>query len=321
MKHKEIIVGIFAAAALALLYFGFNYLKGTDFFADNANYFVKYDNVSELAVSNPVLVNGYAVGRVSRISLMPKQKNKVLVELEIEGDVRVGKNAKATLSSALLGSKSILLDLGDISSPVKRGDTITGELAKGMLDLISETASPVAYDMQSTLKKFNGIIDDLTVTLNEINPVIHRFRETPGKLNTMLDQGNQSMVELTSTIRDASEKLKGTMSELDPTLKNLKVISDSLRQIEINRTLVKTQKTLEELSDLMARLKKGDNTASKLLTDDELYNNLNSVLTSIDSLTTHMNNNPDHFFAPLGKSSKKIKKELRKEEERSRKSQ
>ena len=321
MKNKEVIVGIFTAVALVLLYLGFNYLKGQDFFADHANYYVKYDNVSELAVSNPVLVNGYAVGRVSRISLMSSQKNKVLVELEIEGAVKVGKGAKATLSSALLGSKSILLDLGDLSVPVKRGDTISGELAKGMQDMILETASPVAYDMQSTLRKFNGIIDNLTVTLNEINPVVHRFRETPGKLNLMLDQGSQSMVELTTTIKDASVKLRGTMSELDPTLKNLRVISDSLKRLELNTTLVKTQKTLEELTDLMGRLRKGDNTASKLLTEDSLYNNLNKVLVSIDSLTSHMNNNPDHFFAPLGKSAKKIKKELRKEEERNRKSQ
>lgn len=321
MKNKEIIVGIFAAAAMVLLYFGFNFLKGEDLFVDHSNYYVKYDNVSELAVSNPVLVNGYAVGRVSRISLMPRQQNKILVELEIEGAVKVGKGAKATLSSALLGSKSILLDLGNISEPISRGDTITGELAKGMLDMISETASPVAYDMQSTLRKFNGIIDDLTITLKEINPVVHRFRETPGKLNLMLDQGSQSMVELTTTIKDASTKLRGSMNELDPTLKNLRVISDSLKRLEINATLTKTQKTLEELTEIMGRLRKGDNTASKLLTEDSLYNNLNKVLISIDSLTTHMNQNPDHFFAPLGKSAKKIKKELRKEEERNRKSQ
>ncbi|MFZ9505015.1 MAG: hypothetical protein ACO263_10630 [Cyclobacteriaceae bacterium] len=140
-------------------------------------------------------------------------------------------------------------------------------------------------------------------------------------MNSLLDTTNLSMVELKSTIKDASVKLKGTMAELDPTLKNLKVISDSLKQLQINQTLRKTQRTLEELTDIMSRLKKGDNTASKLLTDDELYNNLNGVLRSIDSLTTHMNTNPDHFFAPLGKSAKKIKKELRKEEERLKKSQ
>lgn len=320
MKNKEIIVGLFAAGIIALLYFGFNFLKGSDFLSDHHNYFVKYDNVSELAVSNPVLVSGYAVGRVSRISLMQNGENKVLVELELDGKVKVGKDSKATLSSALLGSKSILLDLGDLSNPLKDGDTIKGELAKGMLDVISETASPVAYDMQSTLKKFNKVIDELTITLNEINPVVHRFRETPGKLNTMLDQGNLSMIEMTSTIRETSEKLRGSMNELNPSLKNLRIISDSLKNLEINRTLVKTQKTLQDLTDLMANLKSGDNTASKLLTEDSLYNNLNKLIFSIDSLTNHINSNPDHFFAPLGKSAKKIKKELRKEEERTRKS-
>ena len=138
MKNRELIVGIFAAAILTLLYFGFSYLKGTDFFSTSNVFYIKYKNVSELAVSNPVLVNGYAIGRVSKISLLHHEGNKVLVEIEIQGDVPVGKGAKGTLSSALLGSKSILLELGDISKPLSPGDTLAGDLAKGMMDLISE---------------------------------------------------------------------------------------------------------------------------------------------------------------------------------------
>ncbi len=316
MKYKELIVGVFAAAALVLLYFGFNFLKGTDFFKSTATYYVKYDNVSELAVSNPVLVNGYAVGRVSKIGLLPYQGNRVLVELEIEGHVPVGAGAKATLNSGILGQKSILLDLGDVRSPVAKGDTINGELAKGMLDLLSETASPVAYDARTTLKKFNDIIDDLTITLNEINPVIHRFRDTPGKLNSLLDRSGERIDELSVTLKDVSAKLNGSIDQLDPTLKNLRIMTDSLRQLQLNKTLEKTRTTLESVSEVMAKLKRGDNTASRLLTEDSLYNNVNRLLKDIDSLTIHFNRHPRHFLAPLGKSSRKIDKEHRKDQDR-----
>lgn len=320
MKYKELIVGGFAAAAIVLLYFGFNFLKGTDFFKSTATYFVKYDNVSELAVSNPVLVNGYTVGRVSKIGLLPYQGNRVLVELEIEGHVPVGAGAKATLNSGILGQKSILLDLGDVRAPLASGDTISGQLAKGMLDLLSETASPVAYDARTTLKKFNEIIDDLTITLNEINPVVHQFRDTPAKLNAVLDRSGQRIDEVSGSLREVTDRLKMSMDLLDPTLKNLRILTDSLRQLELNKTLNQARSTLEAVSGVMEKLKRGDNTAGRLLTEDSLYNNVNRLLKDLDSLTTHFDRHPKHFLGPLGKSSKKIERDHRKELEQMKKS-
>jgi len=70
MKNKELKVGLFSAITLVMLYFGFNYLKGIDFFVSKKIYYAIYDNIDQLAVSNPVLVNGYAVGRVSRIKIL-----------------------------------------------------------------------------------------------------------------------------------------------------------------------------------------------------------------------------------------------------------
>jgi phospholipid/cholesterol/gamma-HCH transport system substrate-binding protein len=52
---------------------------------------------------------------------------------------------------------------------------------------------------------------------------------------------------------------------------------------------------------------------SKLMTEDSLYVNLNSLLISIDSLASHFNQNPKHFLGPLGKSRKKIERDLRKQ--------
>ena len=56
----------------------------------------------------------------------------------------------------------------------------------------------------------------------------------------------------------------------------------------------------------------GEGTLSKLLKEDSLYNNLNKTAYDLDKLLNHINENPKHFFAPFGKSSKKIKKDLQK---------
>jgi phospholipid/cholesterol/gamma-HCH transport system substrate-binding protein len=43
-------------------------------------------------------------------------------------------------------------------------------------------------------------------------------------------------------------------------------------------------------------------------------------LYSVDSLAQHFNNNPKHFLAPLGKSKKKIDRDLKKEADEKKKS-
>ncbi len=320
MKNKEIIVGLFAVAALTLLYFGFYYLKGVDFFSTTKYYYAKYDNISQLAVSNPVLVNGFAVGRVSDINLIGEGKGKVLVELEIDSKVMLGKGAKATLNSDFLGSKSILLDLGDFKQPLRGKDTIEAAVAKGMFDMLSETATPVADNMQTTLRKLNTLMDNLTGNLDELNLIFKKLQKTPDKINSTLDKAGAKMEEMSGSIKAVSEKLTATMAELDPTLKNFKTLSDSLAKIKLNQTLVKANQTLSSMNETLAKLKKGDNTASKLLTEDSLYVNLNQLLHSLDTLSKHFNKYPSHFLSPLGKSSKKIERELRKEEEEKKKS-
>ena len=83
--------------------------------------------------------------------------------------------------------------------------------------------------------------------------------------------------------------------------------------IQLNGTLNKAQESLTKLNQTLARLNSGDNTVSKLMTEDSLYVNLNKLLLSVDSLAKHFNQNPKHFMSPLGKSQKKIERDLKKQ--------
>ena len=78
---KEFKVGLLTIISGTILYLGFNFLKGKDFFSKTNKYYTIYANIDGLNVSNPVIVNGFSVGRVSAIRIMQELDNKVLVEL------------------------------------------------------------------------------------------------------------------------------------------------------------------------------------------------------------------------------------------------
>jgi len=300
---------------LGLLYLGFNYLKGVDFFSPTNKYYAIYDNIDQLAVSNPILINGFAVGRVSKIKILQDRQNKILVELDIDQDVLLGDSTKAILNSDFLGGKSILLSIGKITTPLQPNDTLLTEVAKGMFDVISETATPVADNVQTTLRKFNLIIDNLTKNSQQLEMIFQKLLVTPDLLNQTLRTANGKVEDLSGSIKEVTANLNGTLNELKPTLANFKVVSDSLKQLELNETIAKVQVTLSTLNETLGKLNTGDNTLSKLMTEDSVYNNLNRLLLDLDSLATHFNNNPRHFLAPLGKKSKKIERDRRREEE------
>ena len=311
---KEIIVGLFTTIGLVLLYLGFNYLKGIDFFSTTNKYYAVYDNVDQLAVSNPVLVNGFAVGRVSYIKILRNKQNKVLVELDIDSDVKLGDSTKAILTSEILAGKYIILSIGVVRQPIKSGDTIRAEVAKGLMDVFTESSKPVADNLQTTLRNFNAVIDNLVRNTKQLDTIFMRLQSTPGYLNRTLINANGRVDELAVSFKAVSENLNGTLDELKPTLANFKVLSDSMKQLRLNQTLHKVQETMVSLNETLGKLKKGDNTASKLLTEDSLYVNLNKLLTSIDSMVKHFDNNPKQFLGPLGQSQKKIERERRKDE-------
>ncbi len=309
-------VGVFAAVAIVMLYFGFNFLKGIDFFATTAKYYAVYENVDNLQVSNPVRVSGFAAGRVSNITIIDNDKHSVLVEIDIDSKLKLGDSTKAILDGELLGGKYILLAIGKVTTPLKPGDTIRSEAAKGMFDVLTETAQPVAGNLQSTLRKFDVALEGLTKNSQRLDSIFSKLQKTPDILNMTLRNANGKIDVLSASFTDVSANLNNTLTELRPVIKNFGTLSDSLKRMQLNKTIAKTQQTLTSLNATLTRMQKGDNTVSKLMTEDTLYVNLNRLILRLDTLAKNFNNNPKHFLGPLGKSSSKIQRDRKKEAEK-----
>ncbi|HTF20374.1 MAG TPA: MlaD family protein [Chryseolinea sp.] len=304
---KEFKVGLFMVVTITLLYFGFNFLKGIDFLSTSNKYYAVYENINKLTESNQVFLNGLAVGRVSDI-VIQQSRNRVIVELDIDSNIKITDSTVAVLDGELLGGRFITLTVHP-GRQLEAKDTILTNTAKGMLDF----AEPVAANMQTTLKNLNTILESLAKNTTRMDTIFLRLMATPALLNRTLTTANSNIDDLGITFKTVAGNLNGTLDELKPTLANFKSLSDSLKLIQLNGTLVKAQQSLTRINQTLSQLSSGDNTASKLLTEDSLYVNLNKLLYSVDSLAQHFNKNPKHFLAPLGKSKKKIDRELKKE--------
>lgn len=313
--NKEIKVGLIGIIGLVLFYLGSNFLKGIDFFSPINRYYALYENVDGLIVANPVIVNGYSVGRVSEIRILQERENKILVSMDIDKDLIIGRSSKATLSSNdFLGSKAIVLSIGDINSPISEGDTIMSEIAGGLSELL-EKATPITDNLGVTISRLNDILaslrgsgDMITTTLDNLNNVLTNT-------NNLIDSNEETISSTLENLNNLTDDLSDKLNDIDPIIKGANDMISNLSSVDFENTFNQIDILLSSANGIFDDIESGGGgTLSLLLSDDSLYNNLNKTAFDLDKLLQHINENPKHFFAPLGKSRKKIERDLRKQE-------
>lgn len=309
---KEIKVGLIAIVSGALLYYGFNYLKGVDFFSSTNKYYAVYENVDGLVKSNPVIVNGLAVGRVNKIRLLQEQDNLILVEMDIDESITLGDSTVASLTNTdLLGSKGIVLKIGPLTSELEPGDTVKSYLDPGLSKLF-ETVDPVANNLNTTITRVNEILLGMKGSGEIIAETLAEVKKTTLGINEMIAQNKYEVAKITARTASMIEKLNRKLDNIDPILAKTEGVLDSLNGLKINETLMSIKATVDNLNETVTAFKNPDGSLGKLINNDSLYNNLNQTVMDLDKLIIHMDQYPKHFFSPLGKKHEKVMKDLEK---------
>ncbi|MFT6868097.1 MAG: phospholipid/cholesterol/gamma-HCH transport system substrate-binding protein [Cyclobacteriaceae bacterium] len=303
---KQFKVGLIALLSGAILYWGFNFLKGNDFFSPTNKYYVIYDNVDGLNKSNPVIINGLAVGRVSAIRLLQDQANNVLVEIDIDETVVLGKTAQAALSNTdFLGSKGIILTVGDLNQPIVPGDTLEAIVDRGIGEII-DSAAPIANTLNTTITRVNEILIGLKGSGEKINATIGELQIMTENINAMIGANRKSVNQIIASTNYLLENLNDKVDMLTPLMEKSETVLDSLGSININRTLAGVDTVLFNLNETLLYFKESQGTIGKLMNEDSVYNNLNKLLVDLDKLTIHFDQYPKDFMKPLGRKHKKL---------------
>jgi len=295
-----------ALIAGTTLYLGFNFLKGADVFRNSNTFYIKYSKVDGLAPSNPVLINGYQVGKVKTLTLNQEENNSILVSIDLNKDILVGDGTYAEIAKDLLGSMSIVLKMGKNTKQYSNNDTIRGGFQLSLTDMLGNKAYPVIDHLDTTLVNIGHLLDNemrtkLYGTLSNLNAITSILKTTMETGQNNLDGTFKNLNTLTSNLVETEKKLT-------PILNKFGSLADTLNDLQLKEVVSNGNTLLKELNKSATRLSNGEGTLGAMLTDKSVFNNLNKTLKDLDSLLIHLERDPNHFFAPFGKKEK-IKKQ------------
>lgn len=309
---KEFKVGLLAIISITILYFGFNFLKGIDLFKKTETYYALYDNIDGLTMSNPVIINGLSVGRVSNIQILQKKNNQILVEMSINGRIELGGGTVARLiNTDFLGSKAIELIINEPGQgKYVDGDTLNSSIDEGISEFLKQNAGPVADNIGTTITRINAILESFQGNSEKINNTLANIEGITRNMNNSMPAMEQKISLLMDSLTKTSAQLNATMLDLKPILGNAAQLTDSLKNLELSQTLDKTQLMLDNLNVTLASLNSGEGTMGKLMHDDSLYVYLSNTARDLDLLFVDLQANPGRYvqFSMFGKKDKSEKK-------------
>ena len=243
---KEAKIGLAGIAALLILFFGINYLKGINMFKPESFYIVDFTNINGLAKSSPVYANGYKIGIVRDINYNHNKPGHVAVEIEIDQNIRVPQESTAELVTEMLGTvkMNVYLNYGSHKF-CEPGDTIQGKTNEGLLGAAEKQFLPQMEQMlpklDSIMSSLNKLLSDpsLTNTLHNVENITASLKTTSTKLNSLVSNDlptiANNVTTITENFKDISNDLKGvnytqTFSEINSTLANVKELTENLKE-------------------------------------------------------------------------------------------
>lgn len=297
MKYitKEVRIGIAGIIALCILVYGINYLKGINMFKPSSYFYVKFQNVNGLAKSSPVFADGVRVGIVRDIYYDYNQAENVIVEVELDTELRIPKGSSAELVSELMGGVRMNILLAN--NPREKyavGDTIPGKLNNGMMESVAALMPQIEQmlpKLDSIMISLNNILNNQSIpaTLHSVEKTAANLEVASGQLKVLMGRDIPQLTGKLNTIGD-----------------NFITISGNLKEIDYATTFKEIEQTLANVKMVTEKLNSKDNTVGLLLNDPQLYNNLNATTANAASLLEDLKEHPKRYvhFSLFGKKDK-----------------
>ncbi len=302
---KEVKTGLLAIFAILLLIYGYSFLKGSDLFSSERIFYVSYNNVSGLAVSAPVTINGYAIGQVKDIEF-ENEKGSLLITFKLNKDFEFSKNSIVRIySTSVIGGNALaIIPTIDKNNIAKSGDTLKGEIEQGMLESLASGLKPLENRIYKTLSGLDTLLHNFNSVLN--NDTKDNLKEAIVSLNKTMKSFEGASSDLNSLLSENKPKLDSTFSYLETTTSNLASFSDSLAQVDIKAMATNLEATLESFDAIMKKIDNGEGSIGKLVNDEKLYNNLEAASKELEELLRDLKENPKRYvhISVFGKKAK-----------------
>lgn len=301
---NETKVGILAAVAIAILIIGYNFLKGNDVFSSESEFYAKYEKIDGLAISKPVLVNGYQIGRVSALTLL--ENGQILVQFKVNPKYQIPENTVARLESTdLLGSKAVIFDLGNSLNYAIDGDTLNANVQANLM----EQVEPVQKKAQAIVSKLDSVLTSVNLILNpdfqkninrsfsSIAKTLETLESTSKTIDGAIGQEVKRIDVILANAESISSNLKNNNEKINQMVNNFGSFSKQMSETNMKQTIDNANKAVAELQVAVNKINSGTGSISLLLNDEKLYNNLSKSAEDLDKLMIDIKANPKRYVS------------------------
>ncbi len=295
---KELQIALVAILGVIVLFFGMRFLKGLSLFSAANTFYASFKDISGMTKSSPVYANGFKVGTVADIDYDYTNRGNIVVELDLKKEFQPPKGTVAEIASDLMGNVKVVLVLPhEVDGIMTEGDTISGDIARGMMDKAAgmvPTVEKMLPKLDSIMASLNALLADPAVrnSLHNVEQITNDLTVTTKQVNSLMKQMNGKMPSL--------------LAKADNTLGNTEKLTQNLSEINVAATMAKVDATLNNVHEMTEKLNSNEGTLGLLMKDPQLYNNLTNTMRDADSLVVDLKAHPKRYvhFSLFGRKDK-----------------
>lgn len=305
---REVTIGIVITIAIGCFIFGFNFLKGKNFFSNQRSFYAVYYNIDGLVEANPLMLNGYKIGIVGEIKLANDKNNSVIVTLIVDNEVNIPKNSVAkVVSSDILGSKAVSLIMGTDTVYAVDGDTLNSDQEASLKEAVNKTIAPLQRKAEGLLSSIDSVMivvqqvfnesakKNLSQSFENISLALNSLQKTSYRLDTMVMEEKAKVSNILSKVNILSTALADNSGKLSNVINNFSEISDSLAKSNLTAVINNADIAISKVASVMTKVDNGEGSLGMFINNDSLYRKLDKSAEDLDKLLIDLRMNPSRY--------------------------
>ena len=285
-NKSKLKVGIFCIVAVVIFYLGACFFKGVSAFGKKTYYYAVFENTGGLQESNAVMLNGYKIGQVTKVSILSDNPVRLCAELMITEPVNIPKDSKVQVAPKdLLGGTVVNILFGSETAYLQPKDTMATFVVPQITDGVD--------DLKAQLSSILTSVDTIALSLKDVlapdagggdlKGTLANLEQTTSNLNDILSGNKAKVNKLVSNLETFSTTLQNASPQLEEIVANLDKISDSVAKANVTQLINDAQKAIGDVQLVVDKVQRGEGTVGQLVTNDTLYTNLENSLHSLDA--------------------------------------
>ena len=292
---QELKAGFIATVGICASIFGLNYLKSSSLFDSSKTFYAVYDHVGGLQSGTPVSLNGFNVGTIQNVGFL-NQRGQHLVTLSITSNFEFSKNSVAELyDTGIIGGKGIqIVQRFDNAELAQSGDTLPTAVKPGITELVQQKLTPLQLKVEDAISN----ADSLVVAINNVLDVNTQanLRQTSAELLEISKSLNGITASLDDLMAQSNSDIKSTLKNTNQISQNLKEMTDSIPADDVTAIVSESKEITKKLSAILEQLEKGEGSLGKMMSNDELHQNLLNTSKELELLLQDLRLNPKRYI-------------------------